>query len=55
MDKTKWRRTVGLMLLGALGFWLPDVFLKAVRANKFDWRDVRIITVVNVPRYIRGC
>ena len=46
MDKIQWTRTFGLMLLGATGFWLPDVCLHAVRAYKFDSRDARIITVV---------
>ena len=46
MDKAKWTRTLGLMLLGAASFWLPDVIIHAVRANKLNSWDVRIITVV---------
>jgi hypothetical protein len=46
MDKIRWARAFALMLLGAAGFWLPDVFLHAVRAHNFNSRDVRIITVV---------
>jgi hypothetical protein len=46
MDKTRWARALGLMLLGAIGFWVPDVFLHAVHAHNFNSRDVRIITMV---------
>jgi hypothetical protein len=46
MDKTKWTRTLKYVLLGATGFWLPDIFQHAVRAHKFNSRDVQIITVV---------
>jgi len=37
---------LGLMLLGAVAFWLPDVLLQAVRAYKFNSLDVKIITLV---------
>ena len=46
MDMTKWTRALRFMLLGATGFWLPDVFLRALRAQNFNSRDVRIITMV---------
>ncbi len=46
MDKAKWTRTLGLMLLGAASFWLPDVIIHAVRTNKLNSWDVRIITLV---------
>jgi hypothetical protein len=34
------------MLLGAAGFWIPDVLLQAIHAHRFDWLDVRIVTAV---------
>ena len=46
MYKAKWTIRLRLMLLGAAGFWLPDVILHAIRAYNFESRDVRIITVV---------
>src|ERR1022692_3339737 len=46
MGKTKSARTLGLMLIGATGFWLPDVLMHAVRVHNFNSRDVRIITVM---------
>jgi hypothetical protein len=46
MSKIRWARTLGLMLVGATGFWLPDVFLQALHAHKFNARDVQIITLV---------
>jgi hypothetical protein len=35
------------MLLGGIGFWLPDAILHALRASGFNRRDVGIITIVS--------
>jgi len=35
------------MLLGGIGFWLPDTILHALRAYGFNRRDVEIITIVS--------
>ncbi len=43
----KWSRLIALMLLGAIGFWLPDVVLHALRGYNFDGRDVRIVTIAS--------
>jgi hypothetical protein len=42
----KMAHVLGLMLTGALGFWLPDVALHALRGQEFNGRDVRIVTAV---------
>lgn len=42
----KWSRVLRLMLTGAIGFWLPDAVLHALRRNEFNGRDVGIVTVV---------
>jgi len=42
---TTWR-VKKLMLLGAVGFWLPDTVWHATRATKFDRWDVRGITLL---------
>jgi hypothetical protein len=44
---TKWSRFLKLMLLGGIGFWLPDIILHALRAYDFYGRDVGIITLVS--------
>ena len=43
----RWSRLLKLMLLGAVGFWLPDTLLHALRGNNFTGRDVGIVTVVS--------
>jgi hypothetical protein len=45
-SSVKWSRLIKLSLLGAVGFWLPDVLLHAVRGCNFNARDVRIVTAV---------
>ena len=42
-----WPRLLKLALLGAVGFWLPDVILHALRNYDFDGRSVRIVTIVS--------
>jgi hypothetical protein len=42
----QWSRLLKLMLLGAAGFWLPDVVLHAVRRFDFSGRDVWIVTAI---------
>lgn len=34
------------MLIGAVGFWLPDTLLHALRGQAFNRQDVQIVTVV---------
>jgi hypothetical protein len=46
-SSVNWSRLVKLMLLGAVGFWLPDVILHALRNYDFNGRDVRIVTIVS--------
>jgi hypothetical protein len=46
-SSVKWSRLIKLMLLGAIGFWLPDTFLHGLRGYNFDGRDVRIVTIVS--------
>jgi hypothetical protein len=46
MGKIRWVRTLGFMLIGATGFWLPDVFLHVLHAHTFNARDVQIITLI---------
>jgi hypothetical protein len=46
-SSVKWSRLIKLMLLGAVGFWLPDTFLHGLRGYNFDGRDVRIVTIVS--------
>lgn len=46
MNMRKSTRVLGLMLLGAAGFWSPDLVLHAVRGHNFASRDVHIVTVV---------
>lgn len=43
----QWARLIKLMLLGAVGFWLPDTLLHVWRGNKFSGRDVVIATVLS--------
>jgi hypothetical protein len=43
----QWSRLIKLMVLGAVGFWLPDVLLHAWRGNNFSGRDVLIATVLS--------
>jgi hypothetical protein len=40
----KWSLVLRLMLLGAVGFWLPDVLLHASRGYNFNSRDVWHVT-----------
>ena len=40
----RWSRVLKLMLLGAVGFWLPDTLLHALRGHDFSGRDVAIVT-----------
>ena len=40
----KWSTVLGLMLIGAAGFWLPDVVFHA--ATNVGAAEVRVITVV---------
>jgi hypothetical protein len=42
-----WPRLLKLALLGAVGFWLPDVILHALRGYNFNGRDVGIVTTVS--------
>lgn len=42
----KWFRVLKLMLTGAVGFWLPDTVLHALRGHEFSGRDVGIVTAV---------
>ena len=35
------------MLAGAIGFWLPDTLLHALRGHEFNGRDVGIVTGVS--------
>ena len=42
----QWPRLLKLMLLGAAGFWLPDVALHALRRFDFSGRDVWIVTAI---------
>ena len=46
-SSTQWSRFSKLMLLGGIGFWLPDIILHALRASGFNRRDVGIITIVS--------
>jgi len=46
-SSTKWLRFLKLMLLGGIGFWLPDTMLHALRASGFNRRDVGIVTLVS--------
>ena len=39
------RRVVKLMILGAVGFWLPDTIWHAVKGMNFNGADVRAITL----------
>jgi hypothetical protein len=48
----KWSRFIKLMLLGAVGFWLPDVLLHALRGYNFDGRDVRIVTIASPVAFL---
>lgn len=46
MRANRWRGKFDLIMIGAFGFWLPDVLLHAIRRNNFDARDVRVVTLV---------
>jgi hypothetical protein len=46
MFPMRWSRLIKLMVLGAVGFWLPDVLLHAWRRNNFNARDIGIVTTV---------
>jgi uncharacterized membrane protein len=55
-DVPEWRQARGqilkLMVLGAIGFWVPDIAWHAIRGNQFDGRDVIGITVLMLLSFL---